>query len=177
MNNRIFRSVALILMAAAFAACCIACASPSDTDKPGNTGEAQPAKTAAEVYEDVLAVSGFGSMTPVPKRDYVEIYAIDANKFYKDDYVWYMSENKSLNADEILIFHVENEDYCSVLVNMLRAHLEQQISIAESYSPEEVAKLRKTEIMEVKNASGLWVYYCVGAEYDKMMEVFASDLG
>lgn len=169
--KRIICSSLLILLCAAFAFGAAAC------NKAGESEAPRVQKTAEEVYQEVYEVSGFETMTPVPKRDYVEIYGIDPNKFYKDDYVWYMSENKALNADEIVIFHVENEDYLGVLVNMLRAHLDQQISIAESYSPEEVAKLKKTEIIDVKNSSGLWVYYCVGAEYDKMMDVFASDLG
>ncbi len=163
------RTIAFILVLCMAASLCFLGCSGSEpaADKPE--------KTAAEIYEDVLAVSGFGAMTPVPKRDYIEIYGIDANNLA--DYVWYASDNPSLNADEVLIFRLEKESYADVLITLLEKHITTRLRVAEDYSPEEAAKLSQVEVKKVSNSQGLWVYFCVGSEYAKMMDVLKTDIG
>ncbi len=178
MKKRIIVTVLSIAMAALMLA---AFGCSGNKGEQGDKPTAEPAaeaKTAEQVYQDVLAVSGFGNMTAVNKRDYIEIYGIDTNNF--DDYVWYQSENPSLNADEVAIFLVKEEKaerYVSVLESLLHKHLNTRINVAESYSPEEAGKLKQAEVTTVKGAAGTWVYVCVGNEYSSMMDVFAADLG
>ena len=161
----VIRNLVIAVLIMAFA-CGVAC-----------SGGAKPKMSAQQIYEDVLAVSGFDTMTPVNKRDYVEIYGIDANNFAENDYVWYVSENVSLNADEVFIANVENEKYVDVLVSLLQKHLDTRLSVAETYSPDEAQKLNNVEITTVRNAYGCWVYYCVGEQYVKMMGTVRGDLG
>lgn len=169
--NKLFRSSLLILLAMAFALCCTAC---SGGEQQNNN---KVVKTAEEVCQEVLEVSGFGEMTLVPKRDYAEIYGIDVRNFVENDYVWYVSDNPSLNADEVVIIHVEREEYRDVLISILQKHLDTRLAVAESYSPEEAAKLKNVEIGTAQNSSGIWVYYCIGEQYTKMMGVIRSDIG
>lgn len=140
-----------------------------------NSGEKQAPKeitmTTAEMYSAVYAVSGFGTMTAVPQRDLTEIYAIDISKVA--EYTWYSSENPSLNGDEVVIFKATDAEYSDVLVSVFEERIANQISVAEKYSPSEVAKLRQTQI--VKN--GCWVYYAVGDNYSSMMSVFGTIFG
>lgn len=159
---------------------CFGCGKkPANADPTAEPGDSEPAVekiTAEQLYNDVLAVSGFGNMTAVSKRDYAEIYGIDANNFL--DHIWYQSENPSLNADEIAIFLVKNEKehYVSVLKSLLEKHIETRLNVAESYSPEEAGKLREAEVTTVQGKTGTWVFFCVGSEYDDMMRAFKADL-
>lgn len=101
MKNSVIRSALLIALAALIAFSC-ACSKSGEQNTP------KVQKTCEELYQEVYAVSGFGAMTPVPKRDYIEVYGINANNFA--DCVWYTSENPALNADEVAIFRLENKD-------------------------------------------------------------------
>ena len=175
--KHVFRSSLLVLLALVFAVCGAACSGSGGSGEADTTREPTPHKSAQEVYEDVLAVSGFGNMTLVTNRDYAEIYGIDLNKISKEDHVWYVSENVSLNADEVVILRVEKEEYLDTLVTLLQKHLDTRLAVAETYSPEEAAKLKNVEIATAKNSTGLWVYYCVGENYTKMMGVLRTDIG
>ena len=132
---------------------------------------------AADVYADVLEVSGFGAMTPVARRDYIEIYGIDANNF--EDCAWYVSDNPALNADEVALFLVkkDKEQYADTLVTLLQKHIDTRLNVANSYSPEEAGKLEQVKVTTAECDEGTWVYYCIGAEYAKMMEVLKKDIG
>ena len=132
-------------------------------------------KTAAEVYADVAAAGSFGNMTPVPARDYNEIYGVDTSKVA--DSAWYMSENPSLNADEAAVFLLSDASYAAELVKLLEGRVARQLSVAESYSPEEAGKLKQTVVTTASNSAGTWVYYCVGTNYAKMMDAFKADIG
>ena len=128
-------------------------------------------KTAAEIFADVKAVSGFGNMTAVPTRDYMDIYGIANNNV--EDAAWYMSENPSLNGDEVAIFKAVDEQFAKELVSVFESRIERQKQVAESYSPEELAKYQKTQVTRVGN----WVYYVVGDNYTQMMNVLRDTIG
>ena len=167
MKNTV-RFISLVLFVVMLASCLTACTAK------------QPAKdpiTAEQAYENALAVSGFGEMTPVPKRDYIELYGIDCNKL--EEYVWYTSDNPSLNADEICVLKVkpDNEAYLEVLATLLQKHIDTRLNNAESYSPEEAGKLRQAEVVTVKNNTGIWAYFCVGSQYSKMKTSLMHDIG
>ena len=176
--NKVFRSIVLIALSALMLFCLASCSSGGKDDGSGKPDD-QPkaAKSMDEIYQDVYAVSGFGEMTRVPKRDYVEIYGIDTNKFIEDEYFWYTSENYSLNADEVAVFHVKDDYYVSVLESLLQKHLDLRLNVAVDYSPEEAAKLERAQVTSVKTDTGNWVYLCVGDNYTQMMDVLKADIG
>ena len=132
-------------------------------DKPDNTEEAVGFNGAAlDVYNAANAVSGFGTMTAVPKADYSDIYGVDTSKV--EDSVWYVSENPSLNADEIAVFKLSDPSYAETLKGIFEARIARQLSVAETYSPEEAGKLENASVTVL----GSWVYYCVGSASEAM---------
>ncbi|MCR5610976.1 MAG: DUF4358 domain-containing protein [Clostridiales bacterium] len=124
--------------------------------------------TVAQLWESVKAVSGFSEMTAVPERDYMEVYGIDSTKLAES--VWYMSENPSLNADECAIFKLSDTAYAGTLAEILKGRIARQLSVAESYSPEEATKLKNAEVV----TEGSFVYYCVGDNAEAMMNVIRT---
>lgn len=145
----------LVFAMAALAAC--------NTDTPKEV-----TMNAAEIYAEVYAVSGYGTMTAVPDRDLTDIYAIDPDKVA--DRAWYMSDNPSLNADEVAIFKAVDEEYAAELVTIFNQRIEDQKLVAMSYSPAEFSKLDNAQVVQ----SGCWVYYAVGTEYAAMMDVLGT---
>lgn len=168
MGVLIMKKTIAILLVMLTAACVLAgCGGkPADNVKP---------KTAAEVYADVSAAGGLTAMTPVPARDYNEIYGVDTSKVA--DSAWYMSDNPSLNADEVAVFLLSDASYAADLVKLLEGRVARQLSVAESYSPDEAGKLKQTVVTTAANAAGTWVYYCVGTDHAKMMDAFKADIG
>ena len=135
-------------------------------------GEAKEVtKSAAEIYSAVAAAGKLGGMTPVPARDLSDVYGIDSAKI--EDSAWYMSENPSLNADEVALFKVSDAAYASALSALLKDRIARQLQVAETYSPEEASKLKAAEVVTV----GSWVYYCIGTENSAMMDVFRAEIG
>lgn len=159
MKKIAFALIALVLTAA-FAACLACTGKPSE---PANTEEAVDFNvTPLGAYNAAFAVSGFGNMTAVPKSDLSDIYGIDASKVA--DYAWYVSENPSLNADEVAVFKLSDASYAETLKGIFEARIARQLSVAQSYSPEEAGKLENASVTVL----GSWVYYCVGASSDAM---------
>lgn len=155
----VFAVIAIILiMALGIAAC-------------GGSEPKEVTKSASEIWNAVSAVAKFEGMTPVPARDMGDVYGIDSSKIA--DSVWYMSENPSLNADEVAIFKVNDESYAGELGTLLKDRIARQLQVAETYSPDEAAKLKAASV----NVVGNWVYYCVGAENAAMMEVLRAEIG
>lgn len=124
--------------------------------------------TAKELWEKVSAVAGYGAMTAVPERDYLDVYGIDASKLA--DSAWYMSENPSLNADECAIFKLEDASYAETLAGLLKDRLARQLTVAETYSPDEAGKLKNAEVV----TAGSFVYYCVGNNAEAMMNTIRT---
>ena len=124
--------------------------------------------TVSQIYDKVKEVAGFGGMTAVPQRDYSDIYGIDASKISES--VWYMSENPSLNADEVAIFKLSDSSYADTLAGIFRDRISRQLEVAKTYSPDEAGKLEKAEVV----VAGSYVYYCVGKASDAMMAVFKT---
>ncbi|MBO4384719.1 MAG: DUF4358 domain-containing protein [Clostridia bacterium] len=132
-------------------------------EKPNNADV-----TAAELWEKVKAVSGYGAMTAVPERDYMDVYGVDKTKL--SDSVWYMSENPALNADECAIFKLADASYADDLAKILKDRLSRQLAVAKAYSPEEAGKIEKAEV----TVSGSFVYFCVGENSDAMMNAIRN---
>ena len=128
-------------------------------------------KSAAEIYTLAAEAGKFGVMTPVPAADLTDIYGIDASKL--EEHAWYMSENPSLNADEIGIFKVNDAAYANTLAGILNDRIARQLNVAETYSPEEAAKLKNAQAVAV----GSWVYFCVGSDNAAIMNVLRNEIG
>lgn len=159
---------ALAALCVVFALGSVAC---KGSDKPANdVPSAVTTKSPAEIYNAVAAVAKFDGMTVVPTRDYTDIYGIDPAKV--DSSVWYMSENPSLNADEVAIFKLSDETYAEQLSKLFKDRIARQLQVAETYSPAEASKLENAEVV----VNGSWVYYCVGAEAEAMMKVLRSEI-
>lgn len=135
------------------------------------SGEAAVKDVAASaLYQAASAVSGFGTMTPVPASDYSDIYGIDTSKIA--DSAWYCSENSSLNADEIAIFKVSDPAYAETLKGIFESRIARQLEVAKTYSPDEAAKLEKAKVTVVGN----YVFYCIGAASDAMTAAIETAL-
>ena len=157
------KKIASVLIAVLFASMLVftACSGSSGTV----TGEIPP---VSEIWTKVKEASGFGEMTLVPTRDYLDIYGIDSKKLAES--VWYMSENSATNADEVVIMKAADSSYVDTLSKLLKERVDSQINVCKKYSPEQAAKLEKTEVV----TAGDYVYFCVGDNYDAMMSVFRS---
>ena len=134
-------------------------------------GPKEVTKSAAEIYTAVAAAGKLGTMTPVPATDLSDVYGIDSSKLA--EFAWYVSENPSLNADEVGIFKVNDEAYAASLEQIMKDRIARQLNVAESYSPDEAAKLKAAQVISVGN----WVYFCVGGEGAAMMEVLRNEIG
>ncbi len=161
-------------MIASLAFAALACGPGKNEDKPVRTADPNAGSPTEEtfipldldsIWERVNEAGKFGGMTAVLARDFSDIYGIDVSKVA--DARWYMSENPAMNADEFAIFRVSDPEYREALAEIFKARIDRQIQVAEAYSPEQAAKLKKTEVI----ISGPYVYFCVGDEYDAVMKV------
>ena len=148
--------VAVILSVFAFAAC----------GKPKTVN-----KSAQEICSAVIEKSGFGAMTPVASRDYMDIYGIDTSKLAES--AWFMSENPAVNADEIGVFKVSEAAYAETLSKIISDRIARQLQVAETYSPEEAGKLKSAQVV----TQGDWVFYCVGDNASDMLNAFWAQIG
>lgn len=157
MSKRFFISfTAILVLSAVFLAACAG--SPKDVNIP-------------DVYDKLIATGNFSEMIKVPERELSEIYGIDTGKLKQ--YVFYMSENSSINADEIAIFEVSDPEYAAELEKICNKRLERQREITSSYAPDEFAKLKPTEVRRVGN----YVYYAVGNNYDSLIKILKANIG
>lgn len=124
-----------------------------------------------EVFEKLNATGYLSSMIPVSRSDLYEVYGIETDKI--EQAAFYLSENSSMNADEIAIFELADAEYADTLFTMLRSRIERKIRIAEEYSMEETAKIKKTEVCHVGN----YVYYIVCDEYNELMKIMKENIG
>ncbi|MBR4658219.1 MAG: DUF4358 domain-containing protein [Clostridia bacterium] len=158
-----FTAIAIAVLCIAFVLVSAACG--------GNDGPKEVTKSAEAIYALVSTAGKFGGMTAVPARDMEDVYGVDPSKIAES--AWYMSENPSLNADEAGIFKVNDAAYADTLAGLLRDRIARQLQVAETYSPDEAAKLKAAQVV----TAGDWVYYCVGAENAAMMEVLRAEIG
>lgn len=138
----------------------------------GCTGN-QTAKQAdvSEVYNKLIETGDFGQMLPVSDRDMYEIYGIKMEKIKQA--AFYMSENSSIDADEIAIFEVSDPEYLDTLYNILCTRVTNQINLAKTYSQDQTAKLEKTEVKKVGN----FCYYVVSGNYNEHMKIMKDNIG
>ena len=158
------KTVSVILLGALVLVLALSCAC-------SGKGPKEVTKSAAEIYAAVAQAGKLGAMTPVPATDLSDVYGIDVSKL--EEHAWYMSENPSLNADEVGVFKVNDESYAQTLADKMYDRIARQLAVAETYSPDEAAKLKAAQVVTVGN----WVYFCVGGESSAMMDVFRSEIG
>ncbi len=124
-----------------------------------------------EVYNKLIASGDFGQMIPVSERDMFEIYGIKLENVKQS--AFYMSENSSINADEIAIFEVSDPEYLETLYNILCTRISNQINLAKTYSQDQASKLEKTEVKKVGN----YCYYVVSDNYNAHMQIMKDNIG
>lgn len=139
-------------------------------DNDQKTGNNTPNIAATDLYTAVSEVGGFGDMTAVPSRDVFEVYGINTDSV--EDYVWYMSSNPSLNGDEAAFFYAKDAETAEALVETFEARLERQKTVAEAYSPLELAKLNMTEVTRYGNL----VCYVVCSNYDSAISALEAKI-
>lgn len=138
----------------------------------GCTGNG-PVKQAdvSQVYSKLIETGDFGQMIPVSDRDMYEIYGIQMEKIKQA--AFYMSENSSIDADEIAIFEVSDPEYLETLYNILCTRIANQINLAKTYSQDQTVKLEKTEVKKVGN----FCYYVVSDNYNEHMKLMKDNIG
>ncbi len=124
-----------------------------------------------EVYNELIATGKFDTMVSVSERDMYEIYGIDLEKIKQA--AFYVSENSSINADEIAIFEVSDEEYLDTLYNILTTRITDQIRLCENYSQTEASKLNKTSVVKIGN----YCYYIVNDNYSDLMSIMKDKIG
>lgn len=124
-----------------------------------------------EVYSELIATGHFDTMVSVSERDMYEIYGIDLEKVKQA--AFYVSENSSINADEIAIFEVADEAYLDTLYNILSTRINDQIRLCENYSQTEASKLNKTSVTKIGN----YCYYIVNDNYTDLMDIMKDKIG
>lgn len=130
-----------------------------------------PDADVAEVYQLLVDTGYVTSMIPEPERDLLEIYGIDMTKVEKA--VYYKSGNSATNADEIAIFKLSDSSYSKELSDIFKARLKRQANMAQSYSPYEYNKIKKSKVIRVGN----FVYFVVNDEYSALMKILEENIG
>lgn len=125
----------------------------------------------ADVYNQLIESGYYGQMVPVAERDYYEIYGIDMGKIKQA--AFYMSDNPSVNADEIAIFEVNDPEYLNTIYNILCSRVSEQLKLTETYSVEQHGKLARTEVVTVGN----YCYYLVNDNYNELMKIMRDSIG
>lgn len=148
-------AVVLIASAFVFSAC-------------GNNGGGNTSLSVTELWAKANEAAGFGAMTAVPKGDWSDIYGVDTSKV--EEAAWYMSENPSLNADEMAIFKLNDASYAETLAGIFRSRIARQLEVAKAYSPDEAKKLETAEVV----VAGNYVYYCVGTANSAVVTLMKS---
>lgn len=166
--KKLLRATLFVLAIIVAATALFGCSGNGNPDADNNN--ATPDIAAADLYAAVSGASGFSDMTAVSSRDISEIYGISTDSV--DEYVWYMSSNPSLNADEAAFFYAKDADSAKALVGIFEARIERQRKVAESYSPTELAKLNMTEVTRFGNL----VCYVVCSDYDSAMNALEAKI-
>lgn len=152
----------LAVVLAIASALCFACAC---------TGTGAKEADVNEVYSKLIETGYFGQMVPVSERDMFEIYGIKTEKIKQA--AFYMSENSSVNADEIAIFEVNDPEYLDTLYNILCTRVKDQLKLTLGYSQDQNAKLEKTTVVKVGN----YCYYLVNDNYNELIKIMKDNIG
>ena len=98
-------------------------------------------------------------------RDVAQFIGIQPES--EDSYIYYKSR-EALGVEEILIIKSENADFLSDVVEAVEKRVDSQMKAYEGYGPEQVKMLDNAIIIK----KGLYVFYSVGDDSEKYMEVF-----
>ena len=126
-------------------------------------GNTEKYESTDELVEFVKEKGTFPKMQAADAAVIGEVYGIDLSGI--EEYTL-ESSSDTLLADEIGVFRLDDPDYASTLSHILEARLASAARAAEHYSPEQYAIIIKT----VVKSKGLYVYYIVNAESEKLTE-------
>ena len=159
------RKITAALLAAAIL-CCASCDSkPAETTTTAATEAAVTEFTAADVTAAVLAEITINSAFE-KKPESLPDYFTDLNTEELTDSSYYLCASGAY-PDEIAVFKFKSAEAAEKGLEAVKTRLKDQISVYESYTPDEMYKLEGA-ITEVK---GNYVYYLVCSDNSKAQDI------
>ena len=167
MKKRIF--AALIAVSCLFTASC-----GTETKAPVSTAQEETKEysfDASSVTGEVLAEIPINSAIEKGIAD-LEFYFTDRDTSKLTDASYYMCASGAY-PDEIAVFVFDTNDSAVAAESAVKTRLDKQVSVYESYTPEEMYKLEDA-IVEVKQNV---IFYAVTENNSRVQEIFDSFIG
>lgn len=163
------------IFAAFMAALCLTAAScGTETDTPVTTAQEEVKEytfDAGSVTTEVLTEITINSAIQKGIAD-LEFYFTDLDTSKLTDASYYMCASGAY-PDEIAVFVFDTADSAKEAESAVQARLDKQISVYESYTPEEMYKLEDA-IVEVRQNV---IFYAVTENNSRVQEIFDSFIG
>ncbi len=161
--------------AAMLAALCFTAAScGTETKTPDSTAQEEVKEysfDAGSVTAEVLAEIPINSAIEKGITD-LEFYFTDLDASVLTDASYYMCASGAY-PDEIAVFVFDTAESAASAESAVKARLDKQISVYESYTPEEMYKLEDA-IVEVRQNV---IFYAVTENNSRVQEIFDSFIG
>jgi len=163
------------IFAAVLAALCMCAAScGTETKAPAATAKEEVQEysfDAGTVTEEVLAEITINSA--IEKGiDELEFYFTELDTTKLTDASYYMCASGAY-PDEIAVFVFDTADSAAAAESAVKTRLDKQVSVYESYTPEEMYKLEDA-IVEVRQNV---IFYAVTENNSRVQEIFDSFIG
>ncbi len=163
------------IIAALMAALCLTAAScGTETKTPDATAQEEVKEIsfdAGSVTTEVLAEIPINSAIEKGIDD-LEFYFTDLDTSGLTDASYYMCASGAY-PDEIAVFVFDTADSAKAAEASVKARLDKQVSVYESYTPEEMYKLEDAIIDVRQNV----VFYAVTENNSRVQEIFDSFIG
>lgn len=163
------------IFAAVLAALCMCAAScGTETKAPAATAKEEVKEysfDAGTVTEEVLAEITINSAIEKGIDD-LEFYFTELDTTKLTDASYYMCASGAY-PDEIAVFVFDTADSAAAAESAVKTRLDKQVSVYESYTPEEMYKLEDA-IVEVRQNV---IFYAVTENNSRVQEIFDSFIG
>ena len=161
------------IFAAFLAAICLTAAScGTETETPVTTQQEEEFYIAAtDVTNAVLAEIPINSAIEKRKDD-LEFYFTELNTESLDSASYFMCASGAY-PDEIAVFVFDSAESAKAAEAAVRARLDKQISVYESYTPAEMYKLEDAIVTVKQNV----IFYAVTGNNSRAQEIFDSFIG
>ncbi len=97
----------------------------------------------ADLYDEIVAAAGLGSMYQVDGEDLLDSYGIDVSGC--TDYVFYQADTAP-SADTVALFNCKDSASAESIAEGLQIFLDNLMVTNEGYAPEEYAKASKASV-------------------------------
>lgn len=158
------RKITAALLAAAIL-CCASCDSKPAETTTAATEAPVTEFTAADVTAAVLAEITINSAFE-KKPESLPDYFTDLNTEDLVDSSYYLCASGAY-PDEIAVFEFKSDEAAKKGLEAVKTRLKEQISVYESYTPEEMYKLEGA----ITEAKGNYVYYLVCSDNSKAQDI------